>query len=122
MVENVTRVSGTQIDADGDALHEAVGHQRAGVDIEVDAHQPEAGDHLQAEAADHADARVHAADEDGEEEAERGADAARGDDLADQRVGKAGMLLQQRRQQHHRREIQHAVDQHQHQAEGVVAI
>ena len=52
----------------------------------------------------------------------RGADAARGDDLADQRVGKAGMLLQQRRQQHHRREVQHAVDQHQHQAERVVAV
>ena len=36
--------------------------------------------------------------------------------------GKAGMLLQQRRQQHHRRKVEHAVDRHQHQADGVVAI
>ena len=48
--------------------------------------------------------------------------AARRQHLADQRVGKAGMLLQQRRQQHHRRDVQHAEDADQHEAERVVAV
>ena len=44
-------------------------------------------------------------------------DAAASDDPADERIGIFGVLAQQRRQQHHRREIQHAVGQHQGEAE-----
>ncbi len=122
VVAKVAKVSGTQMTPMAMPCTRLLAISVARVDIEVERHQPQAGDHLQGEAADEADARIHAADEDRQEEADGGADAARGDDLADQHVGKAGMLLQQRRQQDHGREVQHAVDRHQHQAERVVAV
>ena len=86
----------------------------------VSIHRP--GDGLQPEAERHADARIDPAHQARGHEADRHADAAAADHLADQRVGKADMLLQQRRQQHHRGEVQHAVDRHQHEADRIVAV
>ena len=58
----------------------------------------------------------------GHQEADGHPQAAAADHLADQRVGKPCILLQERRQQHHGREVEHAVDRHQHEADGIIAV
>ncbi len=108
--------------ADRKALQAAAQEERGEVDVEVEAHQPDAGCRLQERAEGHADARIEARHRHGGKEADRRAEAARADDLADGGIGKAGMLLQQGRQQHDHREIQHAKQRDQQQADRVVAV
>ena len=108
--------------ADRKALNGAVEQQRLHRDIQVEGQHPDPGHGLKPEAEPHPDAWIDAAHQAGHHEAEGHADTARADHLPDQRVGKSDVRLQQRRQQHHRGEVQHAVDRHQHEADRVVAI
>ena len=80
------------------------------------------GHDLQSEAGDHADTRIETLQENRQERTAHDAGTAPADDEADQAVGKAQLVLHQRRQQHHRREVQHAEYDDQEDADDVVAV
>ena len=109
-------------DANGNALQHGVPQQRFFADIQIKTHQPKPGRHHGGEAYRHANPRVPAANQESQRKANGAANAAKANDFPDHAIRIAGILLQQRWQQHNRREIHHAIDEHKQKPDGVIPI